>query len=168
MARYRAGFNDCAAKVSHILMTSDNITVPVRTQLLRHLASSCQNQRDVCLQLPSELLLSRPQQSHATLPSFPAVSQATGANPAFTDTNACLANNFPSPPSSPFHNRERKRLPLSSPMPATMSPFVLSNGIPALILPNDTVQLLPLALPNAPTAFDTNVWRRWTKGHGFV
>ncbi|XP_068713913.1 transcription factor HES-2-like [Montipora foliosa] len=159
--RYRAGFNDCAAKVSHILMTADNITVPVRTQLLTHLASSCQKQKDVSRQLPSELLLPRQQQSHATLPSFPAVSQAAGVNPTFIDANACLANKFPSPPSSPLHNQERKRLPLSSPMPSSMPPFVLSNGIPALILPNDAVQFLPLTLPNAPTPFDTNVWRPW-------
>lgn len=160
MAKYRAGFNECASKVSHFLMAADNITVPVRTQLLSHLASSCQKQKDPH-QPPGELLLTRQQQSHAPLPSFPAISPAVGANASLTDPNACLTNKFPSPPSSPLHNQERKLLPIPPTMPSSMPPFVLSNGIPALILPNDAVQLLPLTLPNASTAFDTTVWRPW-------
>lgn len=160
IAKYRAGFNDCAAKVSHFLMTADNITVPVRTQLLSHLASTCQNQRDPH-QPSNELLLTRPQQSHAPLPSFPAISTSVGVNASLADTKACLTSKFPSPPSSPLHSQERKLLTIPSTMPSSMSPFLLSNGIPALILPNDAVQLLPLTLPNASTAFDSTVWRPW-------
>lgn len=162
IAKYRAGFNECATKVSHFLMTADNITVPVRTQLLSHLASSCQKQTDPHPP-PSELLLNRQQQSHAPAPqpSFPAISSA-GANAALTDANAHLVSKFPSPPSSPLHNHERKLLPLPPTVSPSMPPFVFSNGIPALILPNDAVQLLPLTLPaNASTAFDTSVWRPW-------
>ena len=160
MAKYRAGFNECASKVSHFLMTADNITVPVRTQLLSHLASSYQQQKDPH-HSQSELLLTRQQQSHAPLPSFPAISPAVGGNASLTDPNACLTSKFPSPPSSPLHNQERKLLHIPPTMSSSMAPFVLSNGIPALILPNDAVQLLPLTLPNASTAFDTNVWRPW-------
>lgn len=162
MARYRAGFNDCAAKLSHLLMSADNITVPVRTQLLSHLASSCQKQREVSHSLEHELLLSPQPQSHATLPSFPAVSPIAGGNPALLDTNVCLTNRFPSPPSSPLNNPERKHFSISSSMSSSMPSFVLSNGIPALILPNDAVQLLPLAMPNAATSFDSSVWRPWS------
>lgn len=162
IAKYRAGFNECAAKVSQFLMTADNITVPVRTQLPSHLASTCQKQKEPH-QLPHDLSGSR-QQTHVplSLPStFPAISPAVGANPAFADGS--MATKFPSPPSSPLHNhQERKLLPFSPAMSPSMSPFVLSNGIPALILPNDTaVQLLPLTLPNSSSAFDTSLWRPW-------
>ena len=158
IAKYRAGFNECAAKVSQFLMTADNITVPVRTQLLSHLASTCQKQKDPH-QLPNDQPVSR-QQTHIPLsmPStFPAISPAVGANPAFTDGST--STKFPSPPSSPLHSHhDRKLLPFSP----SMSPFVLSNGIPALILPNDAaVQLLPLTLPNNSSAFDTSLWRPW-------
>lgn len=158
-AKYRAGFNECATKVSQFLMTADNLTVPVRTQLLSHLASTCQQQKDPH-HTPNDLSVSR-QQALAT-PSFPAISPAVGANTAFTDGS--MATKFPSPPSSPLHNnQERKLLPFPTTMSPSVSPFVLSNGIPALILPNDTaVQLLPLTLPaSASTAFDTSLWRPW-------
>lgn len=163
IAKYRAGFNECAAKVSQFLMTADNITVPVRTQLLSHLASTCQKQKEPH-QLPNDLPVSRHQQTHLPLSmssNFPAISPAVGGNPAFTDGS--VATKFPSPPSSPLHNHhDRKLLPFSPAMSPSMSPFVLSNGIPALILPNDTaVQLLPLTLPNSSSAFDTSLWRPW-------
>ena len=162
IAKYRAGFNECAAKVSQFLMTADNVTVPVRTQLLSHLASTCQNQKEPH-QLPSDLPVSR-QQTHIPLsmPStFPAISPAVGGSSAFTDGS--MATKFPSPPSSPLHNhQDRKFLPFAPAMSPSMSPFVLSNGIPALILPNDTaVQLLPLTLPNSSSTFDTSLWRPW-------
>lgn len=144
-------------------MTADNITVPVRTQLLSHLASTCQKQKEP-LQPPNDLLsaVSR-QQAHVPLSStFPAISPMVGANAAFIDGNM-VATKFPSPPSSPLHNHfERKLLPFPPAMSPSMSPFVLSNGIPALILPNDTaVQLLPFTLPGASSAFDTSLWRPW-------
>lgn len=161
IAKYRAGFNECAAKVSQFLMTADNITVPVRTQLLSHLASTCQQQKDPH-HSPTDMSVSR-QQAHATLSSsFPATKPKVGANTAFADGS--MATKFPSPPSSPLHNHsERKLLPFPPTMSPSMSPFMLSNGIPALILPNDTaLQLLPLTLPaNASTAFDTSLWRPW-------
>ncbi|KAL9959848.1 hypothetical protein ACROYT_G033209 [Oculina patagonica] len=162
IAKYRAGFNECAAKVSQFLMTADNITVPVRTQLLSHLATTCQKQKEPH-QLPNEQPASR-QQTHIPLSmpsSFPAISPAVGGNPAFTDGS--MATKFPSPPSSPLRShQERKLLPFSPAISPSMSPFVLSNGIPALILPNDTaVQLLPLTLPNSSSAFDTSLWRPW-------
>lgn len=161
IAKYRAGFNECAAKVSQFLMTADNITIPARTQLLSHLASTCQQQKDPH-HSPTDMSVSR-QQAHATLSSsFPATKPKVGANTAFADGS--MATKFPSPPSSPLHNHsERKLLPFPPTMSPSMSPFMLSNGIPALILPNDTaLQLLPLTLPaNASTAFDTSLWRPW-------
>ena len=160
LAKYRAGFNECAAKMSHFLMTAENITVPVRTQLLSHLASSCQSPKDPLYQHPNESLLTR-QQSHTPLSSFPAFSPAVGASAVLTDNNGSPTNKFPSPPSSPLHNQERKLLSFPPTMSSSMSPFVLSNGIPALILPNDAVQLLPLTLPSTTSTFDASVWRPW-------
>ena len=162
MAKYRAGFNECATKVSQFLITADSISVPVRTQLLSHLASSCQNPKELHYQPPSEVLLSRQPQNHTPLSSFPAISPAAGAaNVALTDNNLCATSKFPSPPSSPLHNQERKLLPFPPTMPSSMPPFVLSNGIPALILSNDAVQLVPFTLPNTSTTFDSSVWRPW-------
>ena len=41
MARYRAGYNECANEVSRYLMSLDGLSVQVRTRLLSHLASHC-------------------------------------------------------------------------------------------------------------------------------
>lgn len=41
MARYRAGYNECASEVSRYLMSLDGLDAQVRARLLSHLATYC-------------------------------------------------------------------------------------------------------------------------------
>lgn len=148
LARYRAGFNECASEVTRYLMTADNINERLQTQILSHLASYYTQTESIPKQQGHSRVLTR--LSPATMSALPATS---GRFHAAAPTTSHL-NALPSPPSSPFKARDKSLVGV-----VASPPVVLGNGVPAILVPNDTrLHFLPFALPNSA---DTGVWRPW-------
>ena len=86
VAKYRAGFHECASEISRFLITLDGIDVQLRARLLSHVASCCNAVKAVTHSGERPL-----QQQPLTLPSFASLPTFPAANPAESVT-ASLAN----------------------------------------------------------------------------
>lgn len=153
MANYRAGFNECAAEVARYLMSLDNVSDELRAHLLSHLSSYyCSPQTPstkwtgprVNGLAPSSQMLRLPTKLNPALPGFP-IPTAKPSELGFPST-------LPSPPSSP---QQDGLMRLTGP-----SQVILGNGMPALLLPNDGLHLLPLSWQTPPSVFSESYsWR---------
>lgn len=142
MANYRAGFNECAAEVARYLMSLDNISDDLRAHLLSHLSSYyCSHSQTTKWTSPrangvapySSQMLRMPTKMNPSFPTF--------TIPTAKPNEISFPSTLPSPPSSP--QQEGGLMRLTGP-----SQVILSNGMPALLVPNDGVQLLPLSWQN--------------------
>lgn len=154
MANYRAGFNECAAEVARYLMSLDNVSDELRAHLLSHLSSYyCSQAQPMKWTGPransvpySPQMLRLPTKLNQTVPTFPIPTAKPTTEMSFSST-------LPSPPSSPQHDGGLMRL-------TGPSKVFLSNGMPALLVPNDGVQLLPLSWQNPHSVFNESFnWR---------
>lgn len=146
MANYRAGFNECAAEVARYLMSLDNVSDELRAHLLSHLSSYYSSQTQSrkwtgahtngiapvsqMLRLPTRL-------SPPLVPAFP-IPTAKPSDGGFSST-------LPSPPSSPQQDNGLMRI-------TGPSQVIFSNGMPAILVPNDGLRFLPLTW-QTPTPF---------------
>ena len=157
MANYRAGFNECAAEVARYLMSLENISDELRAHLLSHLSSyycsqpqttkwSTTSPRTNSMAPCSSQMLRLPTKMSPSFPTF--------TIPTAKPNEMCFPSTLPSPPSSP--QQEGGLMRLTGP-----SQVILSNGMPALLVPNDGVQLLPLSWqnPHAAVFGDSFNWR---------
>ena len=140
LARYRAGYNECASEVSRYLMTADNVDQRLQTQILSHLALTYTQNKPT-----------RTEQVEARIPTLlPAT-----ALPAMPSTTSHF-NVLPSPPSSPLKARDK---PLE--VAASSAPVVIGNRVPAILVPSYArLHLLPFP-PLQNSVGDTTVWRPW-------
>nr|AEW42997.1 Hes4 [Nematostella vectensis] len=154
LAKYRAGYNECAAEVTRFLLSSENVSDQLRTQLLSHLASRCYTQ-----QIPNLAWAPRaPTNTMAHSVLHPTPGKVSGFSTAFGPPSnvVSFSANLPSPPSSPLNQQDSGLLRLTG-----ASQVLLSNGIPAVIVPNDSLHLLPLTWQNSLAPYDSSVWRPW-------
>lgn len=130
VAKYRAGFNECASEISRFLITLDGIDVQLRARLLSHVASCCNAVKAVThsgersMQQQPLTLLASPS---LTLPTLP--SAMLTAKPAESVT-ASMASGM-----------------LSGNAQYQIVPGTLANGkIAAVIVPSQN----PVAVVSAP------------------
>lgn len=156
MANYRAGFNECAAEVARYLMSLDNVSDELRAHLLSHLSSYyCSQTQAIKWTGPRANGVSCPAQMvrvPSKLNPFP-----TFPIPTTNSSEMTFPATLPSPPSSPLNQQEAGLMRIKG-----TSQVFLSNGMPALLVPNDGVQLLPLTWQSAhPALFQDSqsIWR---------
>lgn len=153
MANYRAGFNECAAEVGRYLMSLDNVSDELRAHLLSHLSSYYCTQTQTAKWTglrtngiaTASQMLRLPTKLNPPLPAFPIPTAKPSDTGGFSST-------LPSPPSSPQQENGLMRI-------AGPSQVIFSNGMPAILVPNDALHFLPLTWQTPQPSFSDPLWR---------